>query len=170
MTNLTPTVIVDTREQAPFMFPQARVRREALKYGDYCLKGDRDGLVIERKSVRDLFGTIIKGHERFERELVRMSKCRRPVVVVEGSALDVSMANWQGGYGPSVLKHFLTLCLKHDVWPVFAESRTTAEEITWKLLKIRHEQKRRPGFSSRHSTVASLWNSSGSTQPRSYRG
>ena len=41
---------------------------------------------IERKSMQDLYGTIIGGHARFRRELIRASSAKiKLIVVVEGS-------------------------------------------------------------------------------------
>lgn len=78
-------VICDTREQFPFGFQGIRgrasqknrplivpVKLAGLTTGDYSIEGLEDWITIERKSLADLFGTILGDRERFERELSRM--------------------------------------------------------------------------------------------------
>lgn len=92
-------VLIDTREQAPWRFQGLRgdSRRKfrplvvftdiaTLKTGDYSVKGfdGPGGIVIERKSLADLFGTLTHDRERFVRELERMQEFRVSAVVIEG--------------------------------------------------------------------------------------
>jgi hypothetical protein len=90
-------VVIDTRAQTPFAFEGLRCDaadgggpltvptvRGTLKSGDYSLKGHETRVAVERKSLADLFGTLGKGRERFERELARLSTYRFAAVVVEG--------------------------------------------------------------------------------------
>ena len=73
MTKLT--IIEDSREQTPLDFTDIKgveVARQGLKTGDYSIQGHEDGICFERKSVPDLVGTLISGHERFLREMDRM--------------------------------------------------------------------------------------------------
>ena len=80
-------IIIDTREQTPWAFPDYLVdsRRGTLKTGDYALEGDSN-FAIERKSLDDFLGTISSGWERFCRELDRMDIAKFPakMVIVEG--------------------------------------------------------------------------------------
>ncbi len=62
--------------------------------GDYTiaeLKTDDDKwrISIERKSIADLYGTLLTGRDRFERELKVLSEMEFAAVVVEGSWKDV---------------------------------------------------------------------------------
>jgi DNA excision repair protein ERCC-4 len=90
-------VVVDTREQIPYMFGQVPCdEREikagriasvqngvaclpvptvvaGLKQGDYSILGYEDQIAIERKSKEDLYSTIASGRDRFERELARLN-------------------------------------------------------------------------------------------------
>ncbi|TXH18015.1 MAG: hypothetical protein E6R03_02915 [Hyphomicrobiaceae bacterium] len=97
------TVIIDTREQAPYQFrtfkadakhktPSGIVRDlfipveiATLKTADYSIKGFESEIAIERKSLTDLFGTLGSGRERFERELERLSEFQIAHVVIEAS-------------------------------------------------------------------------------------
>lgn len=91
-------IIIDTREQAPFTFEGFEsdvIRGEryplliestvgTLKSGDYSLGGHESEISIERKSVEDLFGTIGRNGDRFERELIRLNDLEYAAVIVEG--------------------------------------------------------------------------------------
>lgn len=92
----TVPVVIDTREQRGFSFDGLRCDvadgggpltvptvRGTLKSGDYSLKGYETRVACERKSIEDLYGTLGKGRERFERELVRLSTYSFAAVVVE---------------------------------------------------------------------------------------
>ena len=84
-------VVVDTREQEPYTFDPARVEviRRALPAGDYSLLGLENSVAVERKSIEDFVGTVIRGRERFARELARLRECEFACVVVECSLTDI---------------------------------------------------------------------------------
>lgn len=88
-------VLVDTREQAPWRFDEFTtdrsksgeairplwipVRWQGLPTGDYSLetpegKSLADKIVVERKSLADLYGTLGAGRERFAAEHERMAE------------------------------------------------------------------------------------------------
>jgi len=90
------TVIVDTREQKPWHFLGFNAdanqenrplivptERNALKTGDYSIKGMEDLITIERKSHSDAWSTFIRERDRFERELERMSKMEFAAIIIE---------------------------------------------------------------------------------------
>jgi ERCC4-type nuclease len=95
------TVLVDSRERYPLLFPGAikyyRVRGgdpnlirvatkvEALKTGDYCLKG-YDGCMIERKgSMRELQGNLFtKDYRRSKAAFTRLVEaCDHPYILLD---------------------------------------------------------------------------------------
>ncbi len=91
-------VICDTREQLPYSFAGlvadkkqgggpllVTVEREKLDAGDYSLLGFNDLVAVERKSAVDLFGTLGRGRERFERELERLAAMTIAAIVVEAT-------------------------------------------------------------------------------------
>ena len=78
-------IIIDTREQRPWSFPEnVTVEVGTLRTGDYALKGD-DHFAVERKSADDFAGTLSTGWHRFCRELNRMDEAGFPakVIIVE---------------------------------------------------------------------------------------
>lgn len=92
------TVLVDTREQAPWTFQGIVIERRlwtitriaaTLATGDYTIAGCEDRLCIERKSAADLVGSVTVGNARFRREHERMQVVVESggfaCVIVEGS-------------------------------------------------------------------------------------
>ena len=83
------TIIEDSREQTPLSFDGIRgvnVVRQGLKTGDYSIQGYEDKICFERKSVPDLVGTLIRGHERFLREMDRMKTYEVKYILIEHTA------------------------------------------------------------------------------------
>jgi len=64
------TVVVDTREQEPYVFdPQCvAVTRHALPAGDYSIEGREDSVTVERKTLEDFVSTVIRGRKRSFKE------------------------------------------------------------------------------------------------------
>lgn len=92
-------IVTDTREQLNLDFTgfkDVEVVRTKLDAGDYSVSGYESLITFERKSVQDLVGTLIGGHERFLRELERMKSYKEKYILVEHS--------------PTIL---FTYCCKH---------------------------------------------------------
>lgn len=96
------TVVIDTREQAPWSFRGIRADRrfnhrpiivptavQKLVAGDYSVQGLEDSVRIERKSLADLFGTLLWERSRFEKQLIRMGEFSFAAVVIEADWADV---------------------------------------------------------------------------------
>jgi len=123
-------IIVDTREQRPLEFP-ARIKtvRRRLKYGDYSLVGhSTKGVVVERKSLNDFFGSFTRGREDMARKLKAMGeRFARAYLLVEAPIADVlngsRYSRIDGGY---LMARVVELCADADVVPLFAEDRDTA--------------------------------------------
>jgi ERCC4-type nuclease len=82
------TIVQDSREQTPLSFHNFRgieTVRQGLKTGDYSVLGHESEICFERKSVQDLVGTLIGGHERFLREMERMRDFKAKYILVEHS-------------------------------------------------------------------------------------
>ncbi|MCL4552924.1 MAG: hypothetical protein M1305_05160, partial [Candidatus Marsarchaeota archaeon] len=82
-----PVVVIDTREQEPYTFDPGWIEtiRRALPAGDYSLLGYEASIAIERKSLEDFVGTLIRGRERFRNELLKLQRYQHACVVVEAS-------------------------------------------------------------------------------------
>jgi ERCC4-type nuclease len=82
------TIAQDSREQTPLSFHNFRgieTVRQGLKTGDYSVLGHESEICFERKSVQDLVGTLIGGHERFLREMERMRDFKAKYILIEHS-------------------------------------------------------------------------------------
>ena len=78
-------IIVDTREQLPYW----TTNRKTLLVGDYTTRVLHNHFHIERKSLQDLYGTIIQGNRRFKYELFRAAYNQIKIAVyVEGCYTD----------------------------------------------------------------------------------
>lgn len=68
-----PTILIDSRERQPLKFANLPTETKGLATADYSAKHLEDFLLIERKSISDLIGSLFsKERPRFERELLRM--------------------------------------------------------------------------------------------------
>lgn len=84
------TIILDSREQDGLSFDGFRgvdVIRYGLKTGDYSIQGYENVICFERKSIQDLVGTLIGGHERFLREMERMKSFEEKYILVENTPI-----------------------------------------------------------------------------------
>lgn len=81
-------IIEDTREIRPLSFAKFKnieVVRTKLDAGDYSIACYENVISFERKSVQDLVGTLVGGHQRFLRELERMKDYEEKYILVEHS-------------------------------------------------------------------------------------
>jgi DNA excision repair protein ERCC-4 len=100
MSDFPLRIIVDTREQAPYLFQgyDVIVERAALPTADYQLAGFR--AVAERKSMGDLLNSISHDRARFEKELERIQTYDFRCVVVEGNFSDLAAGNFSSRMNP----------------------------------------------------------------------
>lgn len=89
-------VLIDTREQNPFFYDKSehpdfknlKLKTVTLKTGDYSIAGmsvpgSGPSVTIERKNPSDLFQSMGNDRERFEREIIRMSRFTFAALVTE---------------------------------------------------------------------------------------
>lgn len=134
------SIIIDTREQQPWAFPShlAKVKRGMLAAGDYALEHDI-GFAIERKSLNDLVGTIVRDWSRLQRELARMEDGLK-IIIVEASFGDIISHNYDH---PKVVPAFvikrLTDLLYAGVQIFLADNPIQAAGMCYSLLKRRKQ-------------------------------
>ncbi len=89
------TVVIDTREQLPYMFSGCRIINKKLDAGDYSIYGWEDKISVERKSAIDFYNCLInrkdgsRNRDRFERELERLKNYEFKALVIEESEQDI---------------------------------------------------------------------------------
>lgn len=134
-------VVVDTREQHPFLFVGMDVeiitRRKALKTGDYSILGLENRVCVERKSKEDLFQSCIHERKRFEREIARMSRMERGCVIVECSMEDVKAGLPQSKIDPlCVVNTTISWAGRYGVPWFFMPTRADAEQCVFHYLRF----------------------------------
>ncbi len=134
------TILVDSREQAPFAFEHDRygvqIQQGALTVGDYSLVGLTDKVAVERKELSDLVQCLGRERERFERELQRGAALDAFAVVVEDSWAELAAGQYRSKLNPhSACQSVLAFTARYRIPFLFAGSRTGAEYVTWGFLR-----------------------------------
>jgi DNA excision repair protein ERCC-4 len=134
------TALIDSREQRPLKFRTMKFERASLPTADYSVRGPgfdlRDTVLIERKSVADLVGSLGTGRARFERELERLAKVRWKALVIEGGMREIAEGSQYSGMTPKqIMSPLHAWCWKYGiaVWPCpdRAWAARTVELLLW---------------------------------------
>jgi ERCC4-type nuclease len=139
------SVVVDTREQEPYVFASEHVAvvRRALAAGDYSLDGHETTVAVERKSLDDYVASVIVERERFLRELALLAKYELACVVVEATLEDVIAHRYRSGAHPnSVVGATLAIIVDHRVPVYFCGDRQLACRIVEGILRRYHKKVR----------------------------
>lgn len=146
------TLILDTREQDGLDFSKFRdvdVVRQGLKTGDYSIQGYEDTICFERKSVADLVGTLIGGHERFLREMDRMKDFKIKYILVEQSAGAVyrycSKLGWEYKFD-TIMQSLLAYAYHYQVRVRFCKDRDDMAQYIVKKSKEFLKEKESDGI------------------------
>ena len=139
------TIIVDTREQKPWDFPDHATAIQKLDTGDYSIQGLEHLLCIERKrNVSEIANNITEA--RFKDVLSRMSKYRFPFILLEfdpQQVLDFPIGSdipknvWPKiKISPKyILKWIMEMSLLYNVYVVFCGSKQNAEIYATSIMK-----------------------------------
>ncbi|MBX3743814.1 MAG: ERCC4 domain-containing protein [Verrucomicrobiae bacterium] len=95
-----PCIVVDSREQTPLAFRRLASVVGTLGTGDYSARGLEHHLVVERKSVADLIGSLGPERERFERELHRLRGFVFPRLLIVGTEAEVIAGRYRSNMKP----------------------------------------------------------------------
>jgi DNA excision repair protein ERCC-4 len=129
------TIIIDTREQRPYIFYPTPVKIQTLKTGDYSVLGMEDIVSVERKSLDDFIASISWQRERFRREMERLSALPFSAVVIEAKISDITGQKYRSRMTPeSALATALSWSMEFKVPFFFAESRAYGAIVTEKIL------------------------------------
>jgi ERCC4-type nuclease len=137
------TIIRDTREQKGkgWMFRAsancAGMEKEKLDVGDYAIKGLEDTIMIERKTIGDLWGTLgnQKNYQRFLREMNRAKNHRMKFLIIEGSLADVDRGyQWSKVSANNIHAKLVSLQVKHNLHVIFAGRTDRARGYVRKLM------------------------------------
>jgi len=107
MDRLTPTILIDTREQNPLVFQNLPSECATLPVGDYGIRGFSDwtnpAFILERKSLPDLCHSLGKDRERFLRECEKMRGFRFRGLVIEAVEDQVHLHQYRSLISPSAI-------------------------------------------------------------------
>lgn len=121
-------IIQDTREKDGWKFRASAnclgMERRKLDTGDYSIEGYEDLVMIERKSIPDLWGSLIQRRKTFMKEMDRALEFPVRYLIIEGSVGDIL----RGFRYSSVTPEFILSCLtslevKHGIHVVFTSKR-----------------------------------------------
>lgn len=130
---------IDSREQKSWNFAHYKnigIVHNGMKTGDYELVGMESFVTVDRKSLGDFVGTMIKGKARFNRELGRMQGYKNRYVFIEATLEDIYdkkyIVRLQNGQTKnaylnpdSIFGIFLAFEMKHNVKFLFLSNRNT---------------------------------------------
>jgi ERCC4-type nuclease len=136
-------VVVDTREQEPYAFDPERVTivRRALPAGDYSLEGHEVAVAVERKSIDDYVASVVRGRDRFVRELRILSGYDVACVVVEATLDDILARRYRSGAHPNaVFGATLSIIIDRSVPVFFCGDRQIAQRFVEGLLCRYHRK------------------------------
>lgn len=134
------TIIIDTREQAPFKFDGLATKRGTLPSGDYSIEvaGESWGhrVAIERKSYSDAWGSMSTGRARFERCVKRLAELDRAAIVIECGLYNLceQPSRIQRTTPASVVGGLISWSVQYAIPIFFCDTRHLAERVTVRYL------------------------------------
>jgi len=139
------TIIIDTREQQPWVFEQYVVANKKLDTGDYSIEGYENIFAIERKkSINEIANNIIE--PRFKDVLTRLAQLKYSFLLLEFSMTDV-LYYPIGSNLPKklwskikitpafIIKNILDWQLKYNIKVMFCNNASNAEKLAEYILK-----------------------------------
>lgn len=136
------TILRDTREQKGkgWMFRASAncegMISKKLDVGDYSIKGLEDIIMVERKTIGDLWGTLgnPNNYERFLKEWNRAKNHRMKYLIIEGTLRDVNAGYKWSKVKPAIIHaRLISLQVKHNVHVIFAGRLDIARAYVRKL-------------------------------------
>lgn len=132
-------VIVDTREQTPWSFDGqgiATIRRK-LDAGDYSIEGLEHRVAIERKSIDDWTGTVLRDRARFYRELELLRALDFRCVIIEASIRGIMEGQYRSEVKPAAILGFIAEVAVAQSVPVYlGGTRAEAQILAGALLRM----------------------------------
>ena len=124
-------VLVDTREQLPLQFSHPYVEgveKTTLAVGDYAVRykdGHIPGIIFERKSIPDLFGSLSSGYKRFRKEINKAQESNTElIIIIEGTTQDILKGTkYSQVTGVKILRTLLSIYENYHVGHIFFRNR-----------------------------------------------
>lgn len=130
-------IVVDTREQTPYLDWPTPWVRATLPSGDYSVRGFETRIAIERKRPTELFSCFGAQRDRFRREYERLSSYEYAAVVIEGTLEDcATRPDPHSQVNPHVIINSLISWEQdYKVRFHFAGNRLHAQTLTYRILQ-----------------------------------
>jgi ERCC4-type nuclease len=139
------TIIVDTREQQPWVFKHHATANQKLDTGDYSIQGYEDIICIERKhSISEFVNNMTE--KRFSNVLERMSSYKYAFIIMEfdfdsvvnfplGS--DIPKRIWKNlKINPAyIIKYISDIQVKYNIKVLFCGSSHNAAKMAVSLMR-----------------------------------
>jgi len=137
------TIIRDTREKSGkgWLFRASSncdgMEIVKLDVGDYTVKGLEKILMIERKAIGDLWGTLgnPKNYKRFLREMKRAENHPYKFLIIEATLADIDRGyNWSKVSANNIHAKLISLQIKHNLHVIFAGRQDRARQYVRRLM------------------------------------
>lgn len=113
-----------------------RTKRATLKHGDYSIAGHEKHIIIERKSVPDLFTSFTATRSRMLIRLEAMGKFKCSALIVEGDIWDILKGSKHSGVnGRLLFGSVSTFCAFNGVALILAGDRLGAQTTAQHLIE-----------------------------------
>jgi DNA excision repair protein ERCC-4 len=155
---MTPTIIVDSREQTPLVFTRLPSIVQGLVTGDYGILG-HDGWTVERKSIADLVASLSGERERFMKEIQRMLGYEFRRLLVIGAESDIHLGQYRSKMTPKAVIASLAAIEAKGVPLVYARTPAIAAQLVerWACYFVREKAKPFVTAAELKSIVSPLW-------------
>lgn len=130
----TITILQDTREKKPLMFPETvklrgrrysvKVKKARLDAGDYKLEGSDDVIVERKASIRELHQNLATyDKRRMKKALNKLTKAaKRPILFVEGTLSELFQESKYCPDPPTIVQKLFDECTARGI-PVWFVGR-----------------------------------------------
>ena len=100
---ISPTILVDRREQRAWQFENLPSKLASLTTADYSIAGLQRLVAVERKSLPDLLGCVGHDRDRFKRELQRLRAYRFRCLIIETDYSALERGGWRSKVQPAAV-------------------------------------------------------------------
>ncbi|MBT3192559.1 MAG: hypothetical protein HN341_08390 [Verrucomicrobia bacterium] len=130
LSEMRPTLKIDTREQQPLEFKHLESVRGTLQTGDYSFCGGETMFSVEKKTIAELPGICTTDRERFEREMNRLRGLHFARLLIVGTRKEVAQGQYRSNLAPkSILNSLGAWEVRYGVPVVFAPTREQAATL-----------------------------------------
>lgn len=140
MSEPTPTVQIDSREQSVLDVQGYPLEVTTLPAGDYGVRGFSDWsnprFIVERKGLDDLVGSLTRDRDRFMRECELLRRFQFAALIIEAWEGEVRRGQYRSLAKPqSILASLAALQVRYGIHVVFAGDHEGAARTVERLVR-----------------------------------